>query len=134
MPIDGDLDGLLDALSHERGRRIHLLPQRFTGRPTSGLWLPTTAADYVVIDDPTTPSRRAAIICHEVAHILLGHSPDITTSDLVAAALPNLSPELVARALARHAYATEDEAEAEELGTLIGAEHWSRQVDSSRLR
>lgn len=134
MPIDGDLDGLLDALSHERGRRIHLLPQTFMGRPTSGLWLPTKAADYLVIDDPTTPSRRAAIICHEVAHILLGHSPDTTTSDLVAAAMPNLSPELIARALARHAYATEDEAEAEELGTLIGAEHWSREINSSRLR
>ena len=66
--------------------------------------------------------------------MLLGPSPDVTTSDLVAVALPNLSPELIARALARHAYATEDEAEAEELGTLIGAEHWSREINSSRLR
>lgn len=134
MPIDGDLDGLLDALSVERGRRIHVLPHRFTGRPTSGLWLPTKRADYLVIDEPTTPSRRAAIICHEVAHILLGHTPDITSSEVIASAMPDLSPELIARALARHAYASEDEANAEELGTLIGAEHWSRQVDSSRLR
>jgi hypothetical protein len=134
LPIDGNLDGLLDALGQVRGRRIHVLRHKFTGRPTSGLWLPTKNADYLVIDDPTTPSRRAAIICHEVAHILLGHTPDITTSDLVAAAMPDLSPELIARALARHAYATDDEADAEELGTLIGAEHWSRQVNSSRLR
>ena len=134
MPIDGDLDGLLDALGQQRGRRIHVLPQRFAGRSTSGLWLPTKRADYLVIDEPTTPSRRAAIICHEVAHILLGHTPDITNSEVIAAAMPDLSPELIARALARHAYATDDEADAEELGTLIGAEHWSRQINSSRLR
>jgi hypothetical protein len=134
MPIDGNLDGLLDALGQERGRRIHVLPQRFAGRSTSGLWLPTKRADYLVIDEPTTPSRRAAIICHEVAHILLGHTPDFTTSEVIAAAMPDLSPELIARALARHAYATDDEADAEELGTLIGAEHWSRQINSSRLR
>jgi hypothetical protein len=134
MPIEGDLDGLLDALGQQRGRRIHVLPQRFAGRSTSGLWLPTKRADYLVVDEPTTPSRRAAIICHEVAHILLGHTPDVATADLVAVAMPDLSPELIARALARHAYATADEAEAEELGTLIGAEHWSRQINSSRLR
>src|SRR4051794_3363742 len=134
MPIDGDLDGLLDALGQERGRRIHVLQQRFAGGPTSGLWLPTERADYLVIDEPTTPSRRAAIICHEVAHILLGHTPDIKSSAVIAATMPDLSPALVARVLARHAYASEDETDAEELGTLIGAEHWSRQINSSRLR
>ena len=134
MPIDGDLDGLLDALSQERGRPIRVLPQKFAGRPTSGLWLPTKRADYLVIDEPTTPSRRSAIICHEVAHILLGHTPKITTSEVIASAMPDLSPELVARTLARHAYASEDETNAEKLGTLIGAEHWSRQINSSRLR
>lgn len=134
MPIDGDLDGLLNALGRQRGRPLHVLPQKFAGRPTSGLWLPTNRADYLVIDEPTTPSRRSAIICHEVAHILLGHAPDIVNSEVIAAAMPNLSPELVARALARHAYGSDDEAEAEELGTLIGAEHWSRQINSSRLR
>lgn len=134
MPIDGDLDGLLHALSQQRGRPLHVLPQKFDGRPTSGLWLPTDRADYLVIDEPTTPSRRAAIICHEVAHILLEHTPNITDSEVVAAAMPDLSPELIARALPRHAYASDDEADAEELGTLIGAEHWSRQINSSRLR
>ena len=134
MPIDGDLGGLLDALGQERGRPVHVLPQRFTGRSTSGLWLPTRQADYLVIDEPTTPSRRAAIVCHEVAHILLGHTPRIATSEVIAVAMPDISPALIARALARHAYASEDEANAEELGTLIGAEHWSRQINSSRLR
>ncbi|HET9650214.1 MAG TPA: ImmA/IrrE family metallo-endopeptidase [Microlunatus sp.] len=134
MPIDGDLGGLLDALGQQRSRRIHVLSHHFAGRATSGLWLPTKRADYLVIDEPTTPSRRAAIICHEVAHILLGHTPDITTSEVVATALPDLSPELIARALARHAYASDDETDAEELGTLIGAEHWSRRINSSRLR
>lgn len=134
MPADGSLAGLLANLSEYRGREIHVLTRQFGGQPTSGLWLPTERADYLVIDDPTTPSRRAAIICHEVAHILLGHEAQAgESSSIASAAAPDLSPELVTRALARHSYANEAEADAEHTATLIGAEHWNRQINSSRF-
>lgn len=134
MPADGDLAGFLERLGKHRGRPIRILPQKLGGgRPTSGFWLPAEHADYLVVDQPTTPSRRNAIVCHEVAHMLLGHEPD-TASGAIAAAAPDLSPELVTRALGRHGYATDDEAEAEQLGTLIGAEQLRLQINSSRLR
>lgn len=135
MPADGDLSGLLANLARHRGRGIHVLTQEFGGQPTSGLWLATERADYLVVDGPTTPSRHAAIICHEVAHILLGHEAQegAPSSSLPLLAAPDLSPELVARAMARHSYADEIEADAEQTATLIGAEHWTRQINSSRL-
>ena len=135
MPADGDLPGLLANLAEHRGRDIHVLTRQFGGQPTSGLWLATERADYLVIDDPTTPSRRAAIICHEVAHILLGHEGQTGAefTSIPSMVAPDLSPELIARAMARHAYADEVEAEAEQTATLIGAEHWTRQINSSRL-
>lgn len=135
MPADGDLLGLLTNLSEHRGREIHVLTREFGGQPTSGLWLATERADYLVIDDPTTPSRRAAIICHEVAHILLGHEGQVEGGSAVipSIAAPDLSPELIARAMARHDYEDGVEAEAEQAATLIGAEHWNRQINSSRF-
>lgn len=136
MPADGDLPGLLANLAVYRGREVHVLTREFGGQPTSGLWLATEHADYLVIDDPTTPSRRAAIICHEVAHILLGHHGQAggASAVLPSMAAPDLSPELIARAMARHSYADEAEADAEQTATLIGAEHWTRQINGSRLR
>lgn len=135
MPVDGDLQGLLENLAEYRGREIHVLTRQFGGQSTSGLWLAADRADYLVIDDPTTPSRRAAIICHEVAHILLGHEAQAEGGPAVPhVAAPDLSPELIARAMARHSYADAVEAEAEQTATLIGAEHWTRQINSSRFR
>jgi hypothetical protein len=134
MPADGDLMGLLANLAEHRGREIHMLTRQFTGRPTSGLWLAGERADYIVIDHPTTPSRRAAIICHEVAHILLGHEAQAGSPAAIASTAPDLSPALVARAMGRHSYAEEAEADAEQTATLIGAEHRYRQINASRLR
>lgn len=122
MPTDGDMVGLLANLAQHRGREIHVLARDFAGQPTSGLWISAERADYLVIDDPTTPSRRAAIICHEVAHILLGHRAQAGGAALIAAAAPDLSPELIARAMARHSYATQEEVEAEALATQIATE------------
>lgn len=133
MPVDGDLDGLVENLGQHRGRDIHILSREFAGRATSGLWLQADHADFLVVDEPTTPSRRAAIICHEVAHMLLEHEANSVSSDAIATLAPDLGPALIARALARHAYGTEDESEAEQAATMIGAEHSRRQINSSRL-
>lgn len=134
MPADGDLEGFLENLGRHRGRPIHLLPQSLGGRATSGLWIPGRHADFFVVDQPTTPSRRAAIVCHEAGHMLLEHRADASASAAVTAVAPDLSPALIARTLARHAYGTAEEAEAEAVGTVLGAEHARRQINASRLR
>ena len=126
MPPSGDLDGMLTALAAWRQRPIVVLDHPFdTGAdPTNGVCVPTEIADYIFVDALTTPTRRAATICHEVAHLLLGHAGDIDLVRDVAA--PDLDPRLIERMLARHSYDSVEENNAETMATRLVAEHRRR--------
>lgn len=128
MPDDGDLEGFLEALSAHRRRPIRLLAKQFGGDGVSGLWLATASTDYLVFDEHSNPARRVAVICHEVGHMLLGHRTDAALAALVNEVAPDLSPGLVARALARHAYDSTIENDAERVATAVGFEHTRRQA------
>lgn len=125
LPASGDLDELVARVATSRSRTITLMPICLPEDAPSGLWIATGARDYIVYPDDADAQWRSGIVCHEIAHMLLGHDPRPGTSDLgglVAAAAPSIDPQVAARFLHRHGYADAVEADAENLGTRLAAE------------
>lgn len=121
MPRSGDVEDLLDSLSKARNRAMKLLIAPL-GSTVSGLLVSTKQADYVVVAEGSSPERQCAIVCHEVAHALLGHDHSglLGSSLLEAGLLQGLQPTLARNAVAaRHAYAHTTETDAETVATYI---------------
>lgn len=120
LPDDGDVAGLLRNVEAERGREIVLLKRPMPVDAPSGLWVSVPDRDYVVVPEAAPHSRLGAIVCHEIAHMLLGHrgEADLRAADLA----PDIDKSVVARFLGRHGYEADQEREAESLGTLLAAE------------
>lgn len=131
LPPDGDLAGLVDRIASSRQRPI-IVTRLPLPSGISGLWDERSPdRDVVVIDDvPMAPSRYAAVLCHELAHITLGHhgivddSPEPTQSETIDGAIAQ-------RFLRRCAYDDIVEREAEELATALTKEHLRRTHDTS---
>src|SRR5699024_6633474 len=82
----------------------------------------TDRADYVVVAEGSSPERQCAIVCHEVAHSLLGHSHDESPGNTLieSGLLQSVDPELANDVVeARHAYAHTRESDAEVVATYI---------------
>jgi len=125
IPTSGDLDEFLRALAESRGRPIVLVPVQREADDPSGVWIAMEQTDYIAFDKDAPAARKAAIVCHEVAHMMLDHAPEPGTESmaaLAAAAAPTFDPEVAARFLRRHGYASDSEADAENLGTRLAAE------------
>lgn len=120
IPAPWSADEFVQQVALSRGRPIHLLTYPLSTADPTGYWIPTAAADFIIVPDSATGARRDAIIGHEIAHIVLGHEPQATTSlGGLSELAPNLSPELVALYLPRHGYNIEIEREAETLATRL---------------
>ena len=118
----GGLSDLLDRVAQTRGRPVHLVPAELGPEAPSGLWLSTPAADYIAYPSDAPPTRRALIICHELAHMVLGHElSDPDPEALAAVAAPAMDSAVAARFLRRHDYATPAERDAEMLATRLMA-------------
>ena len=127
MPEDGDLDTLLQNLAQQRGRPITVIDyDPLPDRLPSGVWVKAQDRDVILVEEGVGPSRRALIISHEIAHMVLDHHGDCTVSDLVRNAAPDLAPALIERVLHRDTYESAAESEAEEVATLIAVEHSRR--------
>lgn len=128
MPANGDLLGLIDSLAVQRNRPIKVVNQPlsdFDG--PSGIWIALTDVDYIIVDEAAPPSRRSAILAHEIAHIMLDHnSGEHICDDAIALAAPDLSSALVQRVLQRRAHASTQERDAESMATALSAEHERR--------
>lgn len=122
LPPDGDLQGLLASLSEARGRPLVLVRRELAPGGPSGAWLALPDKDYIVVTADAAPSREAAIICHEIGHIVLGHTGTPLPADASAIA-PAVAPHIAARFLGRHGYAADQERDAESFGTLLAVEH-----------
>jgi hypothetical protein len=134
MPKDGNLDRWLDNVAAHRGRRIGVVEHDFGPDSTpTGLTCVMQDCDYIFIDKSAGPSRRAVILSHEIAHMLLGHDGASGTSDLVSLVAPDLDPRLVERILHRESHSTDDETAAEEVATVLAVEH-GRRVRAAELR
>ncbi|MEV5281261.1 hypothetical protein [Streptomyces sp. NPDC051994] len=110
----------LDNLAHGRGRPIVVLPLpgiSGVGAP-SGLWIATASTDYVCHEQKTSPLHQQQIILHECAHMLFGHRT-VADPEGTERLLPDLGPSLIRRALARSAYDSQQEAEAETLASML---------------
>ncbi|MEU3714309.1 hypothetical protein [Streptomyces catenulae] len=85
-----------------------------------GLWLSTETDDHIFFEARTSPLHQEHIVLHEIGHLLFDHQM-LGDGDHggIGALLPDLSPRLVQRLLARTNYSTCQEQEAEMLASLI---------------
>lgn len=115
LPVDGNLRDFVAAVSTYRGRPIYTIAEPWEpGKPT-GTWIARPDADYLAYDLTSSAGRQAAVICHEISHMLLGHHGQ--SMDNLAAAV-----------LHRDFFGGDIEAEAEALGTSLAAEALRRQT------
>ena len=124
LPASGEVEDMLDHLSARRGRPIRLLVEPLP-EAVSGVLMSTPRADYVAVSKEASPERQVSVVCHEIAHVLLGHDhPDSLASSLVETGLlSGLNPELVKSVVAgRQAYATTVEEDAELVATYVSVE------------
>lgn len=122
VPASGLVDDLVRSVSAERGRPIHVAEEDLGPREPSGLWVAGEGVDLIVVPTSIRPAQRTAIICHELAHILLGHVPVGAGSDLdglVDLVAPHVDASVAKQILGRFSYADDLEAEAEAFGTIL---------------
>lgn len=125
MPADGDLDAFVAAVADHRGRPIMIRAWPYAADEPSGYLYGLDEHDIVVMDAVASPSQRAGVLCHELAHLVLGHQGSAADSRLVEALLgPDLnhSARLRTGLLLRHDFEAGIEADAEMLGTILVAE------------
>jgi hypothetical protein len=126
------VDVLCERLGQRRGRPIRLLPYSLPMPGPFGLWLDAGTADYIVYQAETTRMHQDHIILHEVGHILADHESDDTDEDYWREAMPDLSPEMIRRALRRTHYDTDQEQQAELVATIIM--EWASVIDHTTPR
>lgn len=122
MPTSGAVDDLVGEISAKRTRPIRVTAEDLGPSEPSGLWIATEQTDWIVVPAGIGSAQRRAIICHELAHILLEHVPlgsPEAVEELVSLVAPHIDPEVARRFLTRFSYADDLEAEAEELGTVL---------------
>lgn len=113
------VDVLCERLGERRGRPIRLVPFPLPVPGPFGVWLATSANDYIVYQAETTRVHQDHIILHEVGHILAEHESDESDQGFWRTELPDLSPDLIRRALRRSSYEADREREAELVATII---------------
>jgi hypothetical protein len=133
MPHPWSIDGFAANLAEARERATHLIawPLAAIDVGLSGMWIPTRVADYLFYERHATPSRREAIIGHELGHLVFDHAARLQDApdDLLVALAPSVPPDLARRVLsrARTTYADDEESLAETFGTaLVRAGHNAR--------
>ena len=130
--VNGELNSFVDAIAALRKRPIRLLGWPLAGDVPSGLWIARTDQDFIVYPEGAPAARKRAIVCHELAHMLLGHNmrEDGQSAQLAAMVVaPSIDPAVAARFLTRHGYEDTIEAEAETLGTELAASLAAAEAD-----
>lgn len=110
---------LCQRLGERRGRPIRLVSYSLPVPGPFGLWLATASTDYILYQAETTRVHQDHIILHEVGHILANHRSDDTDDEYWQQIMPDLSLDVIRRALQRTYYDTEQEQEAELVATII---------------
>lgn len=124
IPTSGDLDGFIRALSSRRGQRVQVLAVPLTGSAPSGAWIPTSTTDYLLYPQGASPTRKQAVLCHELGHILLRHDPALhvaLTTPMLRSIAPSVDVTTSRAMLFRLGYSNREEAAAEYVGTLLSA-------------
>jgi hypothetical protein len=113
------VDVLCQRLGERRGRQLRLVSYSLPVPGPFGLWLATASTDYILYQAETTRVHQDHIILHEVGHIMADHRSDDTDDAYWQQMMPDLSLEVIRRALRRTYYDTEQEREAELVATII---------------
>lgn len=113
------IEVLCQRLGTRRGRPIRLVAHPLPVPGPVGVWIGTGSADYILYQSETTRLHQDHIILHEIGHIIAGHHNDDTTDQYWQQMMPDISPEIIRRALRRTYYDTAQEREAELLATMI---------------
>ena len=120
LPDTWSVDEFVAHVAADRRRPIRILPHELSSGDATGYALRRRNDDIIVVPDTAAGARRDAIICHELAHIVLGHAPHITDDiEFLSMLAPHCPPELLERFLARDGYHTDDERAAETLATRL---------------
>ncbi|MFJ6718996.1 hypothetical protein [Streptomyces sp. NPDC091259] len=106
-------------LGEHRGRPIRLVPYSLPVPGPYGLWIAGAQADFIFYQKETSQAHQDHIVLHEVGHILANHGSDESEDAVWQEVLPDLSIEVINRALRRTSYAEEREREAELVATII---------------
>ena len=120
LPDPWSVDEFVDLVAADRRRSIRLLPHDLSTGDATGYALRRRNEDVIVVPAKATGARRDAIVCHELAHIILDHAPHVTDDlEFLSMLAPHCPPELLERFLARDGYDTDDERAAETLATRL---------------
>lgn len=122
LPVPFTIDALVAQVAAKRGRPIQLMamPEQ-DHRPNHpcGLWIEADEIDYIMYPPETTQHHHNLIVLHELGHMELGHKSSVSDKEEIARLLmPNLSPALIRRVLARTVYTNEEERAAELVASL----------------
>ena len=126
------VDLLCERLGQRRNRPIRLVPYSLPVPGPFGLWLATATRDYIVFQAETSRVHQDHIILHEVGHILADHASDDTDDEYWRTAMPDLSLDMIRRALRRTSYDAAHEREAETVATIIM--EWASVLDYTTPR
>ncbi|MEU5001554.1 hypothetical protein [Streptomyces sp. NPDC021622] len=100
---------LCERLGAQRGRPIVLIAAEPEPGQVSGQFEQYLTEDRIYYPLHTSAAHQAHIICHEVAHLLLAHIPELDALD----------PAVARLVLGRSHYSDPAEEQAEVLGTLL---------------
>lgn len=120
LPACGDVFEFAAALSAKRGIPLELLA--ITIRPTApcGLWLSTSATDFIIYEAAASRQHQHHIIAHELGHIIYGHTGiSAVATETSRLLFPDLDPALVRDLLGRSGYTERQEQQAEVMATII---------------
>lgn len=127
IPVPWDRAEFVARIARRRGRPITLIPVDTSALIDSpcGLWLSLDGQDLLLHASGTTEYHIDHIVNHEIGHMVLDHDgmlpregrPD--TTDLYRQVLPDLDPAAVNLVLARGAYNSDQEHEAEQFANEV---------------
>ncbi|MEV0125831.1 hypothetical protein AB0I16_30540 [Streptomyces sp. NPDC050703] len=109
VPPYTTVEELCERLGAKRGRPIVLIPKELVPGETSGKYEQHLTEDRIYFPLHTSTAHQAHIICHELAHLLLEHIPELDAID----------PDVTRLVLGRSHYSSPAEEQAEVLGTLL---------------
>ncbi|WP_166355023.1 hypothetical protein [Phytoactinopolyspora limicola] len=122
LPEPFTIDAFCSTLARERDKPIRLMPMPDGADSPCGMWLATADTDWVFHQAATSQLHQEHIVLHELAHMIFGHTTKQDRAErLQARLLPDLDPQMIASVLARTAYTSVEEQQAEMLAGLIGA-------------
>ncbi|MFH8405610.1 ImmA/IrrE family metallo-endopeptidase [Streptomyces sp. NPDC018019] len=112
VPAYTTVQELCDRLGRQRGRPIILIAREMAPGQRSGEFQQHLTEDRIYYPKSTSEAHQAFIICHELAHLLLTHIPQLEALD----------SKVARTVLGRSHYEDPAEQQAEVLGTLL----WQR--------